>query len=319
MKFRHSLVACGIFFLAVLSCHGSSFIFQNGKTDYRIYVAPDATPAEKNAAAEFQKYWKLATGTGIAVSGKYTGNRQILIGLSQEAQKLLPGIDLKSLNNDEIIIAPAKDMLILCGERPRGTLYAVYEFMKKYMGIRFWTAKEESVPKSETIAMPEKIFRYAPPVKVRLPYFRSLLENPDFAAKMHCFGPDYKLSGMGRKPCQPDRSLAYLRPFSSGFAIFKIQPGILQSARRKAHRRSVSGTALLEQSGTPAEISGDCPGGTRKNPDAKVISVSQNDNDNYCQCPECKKIDKAGKVSYRLRDLLRQLHCGTCGERVSRR
>ena len=54
MKFRHSLVACGIFFLAVLSCHGSSFIFQNGKTDYRIYVAPDATPAEKNAAAEFQ-------------------------------------------------------------------------------------------------------------------------------------------------------------------------------------------------------------------------------------------------------------------------
>ena len=174
MKFRHSLVACGIFFLAVLSCHGSSFIFQNGKTDYRIYVAPDATPAEKNAAAEFQKYWKLATGTGIAVSGKYTGNRQILIGLSQEAQKLLPGIDLKSLNNDEIIIAPAKDMLILCGERPRGTLYAVYEFMKKYMGIRFWTAKEESVPKSETIAMPEKIFRYAPPVKVRLPYFRSL-------------------------------------------------------------------------------------------------------------------------------------------------
>lgn len=74
MKFRHSLVACGIFFLAVLSCHGSSVIFQNGKTDYRIYVAPDATPAEKNAAAEFQKYWKLATGTGIAVSGKYTGN-----------------------------------------------------------------------------------------------------------------------------------------------------------------------------------------------------------------------------------------------------
>ena len=33
----------------------------------------------------------------------------------------------------------------------------------------------------------------------------------------------------------------------------------------------------------------------RKNPDAKVISVSQNDNDNYCQCPECEKIDKAGK------------------------
>ena len=194
MKFRHSLVACGIFFLAVLSCHGSSFIFQNGKTDYRIYVAPDATPAEKNAAAEFQKYWKLATGTGIAVSGKYTGNRQILIGLSQEAQKLLPGIDLKSLNNDEIIIAPAKDMLILCGERPRGTLYAVYEFMKQHMGIRFWTAEEESVPKSETIAMPEKIFRYAPPVKVRLPYFRSLLENPDFAAKMHCFGPNYTSS-----------------------------------------------------------------------------------------------------------------------------
>ena len=73
MKFRPSLVACGIFFLAVLSCHGSSFIFQNGKTDYRIYVAPDATPAEKNAAAEFQKYWKLATGTGIAANIPETG------------------------------------------------------------------------------------------------------------------------------------------------------------------------------------------------------------------------------------------------------
>lgn len=296
MKFRHSLVACGIFFLAVLSCHGSSFIFQNGKTDYRIYVAPDATPAEKNAAAEFQKYWKLATGTGIAVSGKYTGNRQILIGLSQEAQKLLPGIDLKSLNNDEIIIAFAKDMLILCGERPRGTLYAVYEFMKKYMGIRFWTAKEESVPKSETIAMPEKIFRYAPPVKVRLPYFRSLLENPDFAAKMHCFGPNYTSSpewgGNHVNLIGPwhtfDRFLPASQYLKSNPEYFSLRDG-------KRTGGQFQGQLCLSNPELRQKFLEIVREELRKNPDAKVISVSQNDNDNYCQCPECEKIDKAGK------------------------
>ncbi len=282
--------------LAALSCSASKLMFQNGKSDYQVYVSVDATAAEKKAAEEFRKYWKLATGTEIEVSRKYTGKRQILIGLSKEARNLLPGINPDTLKTDEIIIAPAEDMLILCGERPRGTLYAVYEFLKRHMGIRFWTAKEETVPKSAAIAMPERLFRYAPPVKVRLPYFRSLLENPEFAAKLHCFGPNYTSSpewgGSHVNLIGPwhtfDRFLPASQYLNSNPEYFSLRDG-------KRTGGQFQGQLCLSNPKLRQKFLEIVREELRKNPEAKVISVSQNDNDNYCQCPECEKIDKAGK------------------------
>ncbi len=295
MKLRKGLV-CGVLFLAALACSASEILFQNGKSDYQIYIAPDAAVAEKKAAAEFQKYWKLATGTDMAISSTYTGNKQILIGPSQEAQSLLPGIDLKSLKTDEIIMAPATDTLVLCGDRPRGTLYAVYEFMKMQMGIRFWTAKEELVPRSETIAMPGELVRYAPPVTVRLPYVRTLLENPDFAAKVHCFGPNYTNSpewGGGHEnligPWHTfDRFLPASQYLESNPEYFSLRNG-------KRVGGQFQGQLCLSNPALKQKFLEIVREELRKNPDAKVISVTQNDNDNYCQCPECAKIDKAGK------------------------
>jgi hypothetical protein len=37
--------------------------------------------------------------------------------------------------------------LVLCGGRPRGTLYAVYRFLEDEVGVRFWTPRDETVPR----------------------------------------------------------------------------------------------------------------------------------------------------------------------------
>ena len=281
--------------LLSLSSHASAMLYQDGKTDYNIYLSSESTLAEKNAAKEFQKYWKLATGNELAVTNKYTGGKQILIGQSREAQQLLPEIDLGSLKNDEIIIAPVGDLLILCGERPRGTLYAVYEFLKREMGIRFWTAEDESVPRSVAIAMPDQLFRYTPSVKVRLPYFRAILENPDFAAKMHCFGPNYtsapEWGGEYVNLIGPwhtfDRFLPASEYLESNPEYFSLRDG-------KRLGGQFQGQLCLSNPALRQKFLEIVRAQLKNNPNAKVISVSQNDNDNYCQCTECARIDKNG-------------------------
>lgn len=295
MMKRHRIifVILGAFFLLGEVCAG--YLLKNGQSDYTLYVAEDATAAEKNASEEFRKYWKLATGSDLQTSKTFTGKKQILIGNSSAAAKLLQGIDLAGLKNDEIIIAPSGENLILCGDRPRGTLFAVYEFMKREMGIRFWTAKEETVPRLTNLSLPNQMYRYAPPPAIRHPYFASLLQNPDFAAKMHCYGVNYSSSAKWGGTFEP-----LIGPWHTFDRFFpaeqylKTHPEYFSLHEGKRVGGQFKGQLCLSNPELRKKFLEIVRSKLRKNPEARVISVTQNDNNNYCKCPDCKKIDDEG-------------------------
>ena len=63
-------------------------------------------------------------------------------GLSSLKQN---GIDCEKLGEEEWVIRTVGDDLILTGGRPRGTMYAVYEFLEDYVGCHWLDRKTEVV------------------------------------------------------------------------------------------------------------------------------------------------------------------------------
>jgi hypothetical protein len=57
------------------------------------------------------------------------------------------GIDAGALAPEEWIVRTTVHGLLLCGGRPRGTLYAVYHFLEDRVGVRWWSQYEEFVPR----------------------------------------------------------------------------------------------------------------------------------------------------------------------------
>ena len=281
-------------FCALAAYGAPTLMVEDARSNYTIFSGEETTAAEKNAATELQKFLRLATGAILPISDRRSGPRQILVGLSPEAAALLPRIDLNALKSDEILICPTGNNLILAGERPRGTLYAVYTFLEKQLGIRFWTANEEFVPHSPRLEMPDNELRYAPKIAIRALSSYSLMHDGAFAAKSKIQGPMFKTPlkwGGCIDLIGPwhtfDRFLPAGKYLESHPEYFSLRNGTRVGGQSK-------GQLCLSNPELRREFLKNVLAELRKHPNPQFISVTQNDNLNYCQCDHCRKIDGAG-------------------------
>ena len=122
-------------------------IAKEGKTEFTIVESARATEPEKHAAKELAEFLARVTGATfpvIAESG-FTGKTPaIYVGWTDYAAK--NGIDAAKLGEEEWVIRTVDDNLILYGGRPRGTLYAVYEFLERQIGCHWLDKDTEIVP-----------------------------------------------------------------------------------------------------------------------------------------------------------------------------
>ena len=128
---------------------------ENGTTAYAIVTAPAdvATPAEQFAAGELALFLKKITGADfpIVAEGAHSGPG-IFIGLTQRAASL--GIDFAQLGDEEWVLRTDGQDLVFAGGRPRGTLYAVYEFLESQAGCRWVTHDIEVIPPNPDFSIP---------------------------------------------------------------------------------------------------------------------------------------------------------------------
>jgi len=141
-------------------------LVEYGKPRSVIVVGKNATPLEKHAAQELQKYVRRISGASLPImdSGKVSRMRnQILIG-RPETNEIVKGLcdegKIKLSKDhpglDGFIIATArgtsKTYLVIGGSMDRGTLYAVYHLLENFLGVGFfWDG--EHVPKQRTIEL----------------------------------------------------------------------------------------------------------------------------------------------------------------------
>ena len=126
-------------------CTGTE-LAKGGKTEYAIVQGANATAAEKFAAKELRDFLEKVTGAKFSTlleTDKQLSAQAIYVGWTNFARR---NIDPSKLGQEDWIIKTEGDNLILTGDRPRGTLYAVYEYLEQELGCRWLDEFTEIVP-----------------------------------------------------------------------------------------------------------------------------------------------------------------------------
>ena len=150
----HGLIAVAICLVAQPAA--ALTVADEGSTALCLALSNEATPAERSAAEELASYLQRVTSASFPIvieSRVEDGSPAIWIGPTAMSRRL--GIDEQRLGPEEWRIRTDGENLVLVGGRPRGTLYAVYRFLEDYVGVRWWTPFEETVPHRPDLSIGE--------------------------------------------------------------------------------------------------------------------------------------------------------------------
>jgi hypothetical protein len=144
---------------------------EDGKIDAVIVQSARPTEAEAFAATELADFLKRVTGAELPIvkESDFKGGRAIYLGQTDFAA--LQNIDFAKLDPEEWVIRSARDSLVISGGRPRGTLYGVYEFLEKCLGVRFLDARTEHMPDKPKWDLPADLAIHAKPAFPRREIF----------------------------------------------------------------------------------------------------------------------------------------------------
>ena len=249
-------------------------------------------------------------------------------------KKLISGVTGKNiilsadntLDEEEWIIKVQGNDLIISGGNPRGLYYGVCEFLEKFAGVRYFTKNDILIPAAEKITVPDgKEFRRKPAFYIQRYIYTDVelgLDHDNFMAfnKSTCPSAAHIKTDLHTAPMIDNCHSFYLytklipkdRPDmlpvdSDGNplrAVNGVGPGQICFSNkdfRELVKKEV-GRKISERKALAKKL------GISETSVARGINISQNDNYQFCQCSECKKLyKKYGAVSGALIEFLNDI------------
>lgn len=266
-------ITTGLFFLIFpfLTLSAQLTLVRNKKPVSRI-ICLDSSSVNKEAADLFNEFVFRISGTRLPILSE-TNLRKgdvVIGGKTDEAQE------------DGFLIECTDEGLRIVSGGDKGAIYGVVTILEKYMGVSYYAKESYSLTKSETIQLPKfrnvetpafryrQTFSYGNEDPVYVKWFR--LEEPKdlFASNLwvHTFDRILPSDIYGKE-----------HPEYYSFINGKRQPG-------NHSQWCLTNPEVFEVVAQKIDSI------FKANPDARMISVSQNDgNDTYCSCENCKAVD----------------------------
>ncbi len=247
----------------------------NDISEYNIVIPNKATECEKYSAKELKKYIALTSDKVLDILTEDENDQRLAIYIGK-CNKTAIVTDFSKYGEEGFMITIFGGCLYISGNQKRGTLYGVYTFLEKYLGWRFFTTDTEILYPGD-VNLEEGIYDEQIPMMewrdVCIPAYQPV----DIAVKRK-INSSYRRDipeAMGGSFLYPGR---FIHTMESLLGVPQHQqPCFSDEENLKKCIESVR--KLL-----------------RENPEARIISVSQNDNnldeDNYCTCEKCRKIDE---------------------------
>jgi hypothetical protein len=266
---------------------------------HRILVATDAAPAEQYAARELAAALKEVTGQTFQIVHERPVDQPVIAVGAKASHSIIPELDLShlSLGDEGIVMRTQGRDLVLSGAAgaPRGTLYAVYTFLEDVVGCRWWSPREQIIPKRPELSIAPLDERFIPPLEYRELHFVDAFD-PAWAVKNKVNGHSQPISA------EMGGHISYAGPFfvhTFGLLVphkehFEKHPEWFSEingqrvAPPAATQLCLTNAELLEfVKGKVREIAAGVPKDT-----SAIISVSQDDNIARCQCAKCLAVEK---------------------------
>ena len=279
--------------IALPGALATSSLDLNRLRGWTIVVADEAIPSEQFAAVELQKLLEESVGTKLPMQSKPPEPlHNIFVGPSPALESSSVCFKADDLGDEGLRIRIETNNVAIAGGRPRGTLYAVYEFAERYLGVRFLTFDHTYVPKLQSRQIPCETWHYVPPFTFRCSSYKENADHPEFASRlrMNTVTHHEKLGGVTRQ------SLI-------SHSFFQLLPVDQYGKEHPKYFALVDGKRQLKVGGGGPELCVSNPEVIEivarnvikeldQNPKQRNFSVSQNDNDAYCHCERCEAINQ---------------------------
>jgi len=290
------------------TCFGSPIVLaRDGSSSYKVVVSSQASETEGYAAMELVYFLGEISGTKLQVitdAAEASGPEIVLGKTSRLSLSDIPA-KLHPQKQEGYVIYRKGNSLYIMGGIPRGTLYGVYDLLEMELGCRFLTPDVNYIPKHSTLSLDFKSWKYDPPMEYRQ-IWTALTDEWLTRRRLNVNGAANIIpieSKTGKIPwINPTfcHSFGVLLPSSE---YFKDHPEYFSLINGKRVGTIPSGDAdsqlclsnpdvfriVLEHVRKIVEDA------ERRDPEGNngrlLVTVTENDNDMYCQCDNCKKIN----------------------------
>ncbi len=264
-----------------------------GNTDYVVVLGRGATPSEKHGAQELARFLKQMSGAEFQLKAEEAVLPQkcLFVGHGPTAEDMLGAGALRGLGSDGLVVKAVGDRIVLSGGAERGTMYACYSLLEDVLGCRWYSSTVSVIPKKLTIRIPANINRREiPAFENRDPFYTDAFDA-DWAAR------NRSTSSASRLDKKRGGKIAYW-PFVHSFNLlvppqdyFDSHPeyfSLVNGQRQKDYSQLCLTNPDVVRIATAQVMKW-----IDEHPEAKIISVSQNDWGGACQCEKCQAIVKA--------------------------
>ena len=256
-----------------------------------IVLAPGAGPTETYAAEELAAYLGKMSGKAFPISHE-PADDQLSIIVGREACLANGFTPDEDLTDDGFMIQSSDERLYLTGTHPRGTLYGVYEFLEEVLGCRFFSPEVEVVPFHAEMAIEPVSIKRVPLISYRSSSVYQL-DDPVYAAKRKINGqavlPDDKFGGRVQYG-KPYFVHTFCRHILKPEDYFDEHPEYYAEIDSERIRDKTQ--LCLTNPDVLRLVTEQVLKDIREQPDAKIFSLSQDDNYNGCTCAKCRALDE---------------------------
>ena len=308
------LLCMAVFDAAQVRGAGEFILAERGKAPpCAIVLESTADECILYAAEELQRFVLETTGVELPVAsgaeapGLGLAVVRLLSGATAaDDNKRTTASDLGAPNlrdsRDAFRIAVSGDELRIEGGGPRGVLYGVYEVLERFAGCRWYSSWHSRIPRLDCIVLPGDLDEtQTPAFEMREPFWYDVRRHPEFEARLRAnshkwgdieakFGGDDWRFGQGLAIAHTFGSLL---PPGEYFAEHPEYYCMIDGVRStNGPPRGTSWQPCLTNPDVLRIVTSNVLERIRLDPGAKFYGVSQNDHDNWCDCPECRAIDE---------------------------
>ena len=259
---------------------GKLTIAENGSLSCKI-------TAKKDGAAKAKEIFTDMAGKVLGENGnseKADSSVEIVLDYGEFDDKF--DERLESMTTDGFVIAERDGKVYIYGNNERGLRYGVYAFFEDFCGVRYLTADVDYIPETASIEIPKDTFDLQNPAFEdyrRLEYYQ-INHNSDFADKLRLNAYE-----------EDKRWGLFVHTFFSLMPpekYFDEHPEwyALRDGERKATVDGDTTQLCCSNDEMIEELIKNLGEMMEKKPECDWWSVSQNDNQYFCQCEKCKEI-----------------------------
>lgn len=290
-SFKFSAVALFVICLAHSASATQYELFSGNCSDYTIIISRNASESEQYAAKELQSC--LSKLCSVKLPIKYCGegkkDYRIIVGYNDDLKSLIPDCIKPNSTDESFLYKSIGGDIVIIGGSDRGTMYGVFSFLERELGVRWYTSSCTVIPQQANYSFSSIEFSDAPVIPIRN-IMSSELRDATF--RVHCrLNEKIKTSPSIPNP-QIGGHYALLAPHTMSFLLpideyYNSHPEYF--ALRNGKRKNISTQPCISNPDVLRICTSNLIDVMRTRPEFDIYQVSLNDNFQHCECKECQE------------------------------